>query len=297
MKPTLTLIILGLITTLVSCSDNVASNSKPGNPVSPTTTTPTIEADQFIRSHINRSRGAAVISYVEETNFILANSLPTAYRVVPDKELDDEGTDEANIVTRETLGRPQVVCGVGTFENITARISDCSAKNGATALWSGTQNGASGEGDWQLVAKTDGNKELWFDARTRMIWSDEINLSGITTFNWCQAAGNDQNATETSVVDCNATAQGISVCHNLVMEEIGTQVEWRLPTRNDYLQADLDGLRFVLRSTSTTGYWTATLKANVVGRSEAWKYQSTGTLTTGNLTTTTAVRCVGVPRL
>ena len=297
MKLALPLLTLGLLTTLVSCNDAASNNKTEPPKVTTTTTTPTLEADQLIRSPIHRTRGASVISYAQETIFVLGNSLPSTYRVIPDMELDDEGTEGVNIATQEALGRPQTVCGVGTFTNITARISDCFAKNNTTALWSGTQNGASGEGDWQLVAKTDAGKELWYDARTRMVWSDEMVLNGQTAFNWCQAAGNDQSATATSTVDCNNLALGISVCANLVMDEIGTQIEWRLPTRNDYLQADLDGLRFVLPSSTVNGYWTATMKANTVGRTEAWKYFSTGTLATGALNSTASVRCIGAPLL
>lgn len=293
-----TIIGILLLTTLVGCGDDLGSSNDDVEP-KPESTTPTVETDQAIRSSIHRTRGNTVLSYIQEIQQRLAGTLSTtAYRVVPDMELDDEGTDGKNIVTRTSLGRPAVVCGInGTFANVTARINDCVEKNSDKATWSGTANGASGEGDWKLVAKLESGQELWLDDRTKMVWSDIMNLDGATTFNWCQAAGNDQSATETVAVDCNQTGNGISVCNNLVMDSIGGQIEWRLPTRNDFLQADLDGIRFALLGPNETGLWTATMKANVVNRTEAWVYFATGTLSTGALTSLRQVRCIGAPAL
>ncbi|WPU66425.1 hypothetical protein [Peredibacter starrii] len=299
MKRSEILIGMCLLATLVGCSDPGHQTRKPVTD----TSTGELEPDsQMIHSGIHREKGAAPLTYAEEISKTIANNLPAAiYRTVPDIEKDDEGTDGINVNTRSSLGRPLTVCGgAGTFSGINARIADCASKNGEKAIWDGSRYGSSSEGTWQLVALLDSTKEIWLDTRTGMIWSDLIkNMeSGATEFNWCKAAGSETLPTPSSGIDCNAEAAGEKVCTNLIIDEIGTQVEWRLPTRNDYLQADLDGLRFVLKRENANGLWTGTIKAGSTLRSEAWVYQSSnGTLVAGELTTTRNVRCIGVPRL
>ncbi|WP_408095465.1 hypothetical protein ACJVC5_10515 [Peredibacter sp. HCB2-198] len=299
MKASQILIGMCLLATIVGCNDTGNQTRKPVTDVS----TGELEPDsQTIMSGIHREKGATQLNYAEEITKTLANDLPGAiYRPVPDIEKDDEGTDGVNVNTRSSLGRPKTVCGAtGTFNGINARIADCAQKNGAAAIWEGPRYGSSGEGTWQLVALLDSTKEIWMDVRTGMVWSDTIkNMeSGAIEFNWCKAAGTETLPTPTSSIDCNAEAAGEKVCTNLIYDEIGTQIEWRLPTRNDFLQADLDGLRFVLKKETSNGLWTATIKAGSTGRSEAWIYQSSnGTLISGELTTTRQVKCIGTPRL
>ncbi|MBS2075228.1 hypothetical protein, partial [Klebsiella pneumoniae] len=92
----------------------------------------------------------------------VAGSLnPQRYIQIPDMSLDDEGTNNANIVTRTSLGRPTVACGNTADVTIANRITDCEAKNGANARWDGVSNGAAGEGNWRLVALLDNGKEIW----------------------------------------------------------------------------------------------------------------------------------------
>lgn len=299
MKRSQILIGMCLLATLVGCNDTGNQTRKPVTDSSAGGLEPD---EQTIMSGIHREKGATVLTYAEEITKTLANNLPAAiYRTIPDIEKDDEGTDGVNINTRSSLGRPKTVCGgAGTFTGINARIADCAQKNGNAAIWEGSRYGASGEGTWQLVALLDSTKEIWIDNRTGMLWSDTVkNLdTGATEFNWCKAAGSEALPTPTSAIDCNTEAGGEKVCTNLMFDEIGTQIQWRLPTRNDFLQADLDGLRFVLKKETSNGLWTATMKAGSTNRTEAWVYQSSnGTLVAGELTTTRNVRCIGVPRL
>jgi hypothetical protein len=167
------------------------------------------------------------------------------------------------------------------------------------ATWDGTNSGASGESIWKLVSRTSSGQETWLDTRTGLVWSDIVkNASGINLFNWCQASGNDQNDTTTEIIDCNELNAGESVCVGASYEGSENQVKWRLPTRNDFLLADINGARFVLKKETEQGLWTATLKSGVVGRNEAWVYDSQfGILSSGLLSTQRQVRCVGAPTL
>lgn len=289
---------LMLFTTFVGCNDVGTKRSQERD----TRTNPGLDPEtNSTNSFIHRVKGSVVLTYAEEITKTIANDLPEiSYRKVPDMEMDDEGTDGTNIILRTSLGRPKVTCGSGIFTGVTARIADCATKNADKAIWEGFRYAASGEGTWQLVSRMDTGKEIWIDNRTGMVWSDTVvnRESGATEFDWCKAAGNNQSPTPTLTIDCNTQAAGESACVNLVMDEIGDQIQWRLPTRNDYLQADLNGARFVLNRENINGLWTATMKSETSGRNMAWIYNSKdGTLTSGELSTTRQVKCIGAPQL
>lgn len=289
-----------LLTLLVGCGD-VSSNHKQGynggagggGTIQPIEGT---NGDDNLRTHLHREKGAPVISYAEEIKQTHANSLNKAfYRIVPLMEKDDEGSAR-NVLTVDNIGRPDVACGGGTFKNIDESIHDCFKLNGEKAFWEGTRFGASGEGSWKLVSKNAENKEIWFDGRTGMVWSHFRKINDKETFNWCIASGNKQDNTNENGVDCNDLAGAESACVGLSDDGFGDKIKWRLPTRNDYLQADLNGIRFVLQKESNSGLWTSTMKAGVPGRNQAWVYHSgDGTLSSQLIATDRQVRCIGVP--
>lgn len=101
-----------------------------------------------------------------------------------------------------------MTCGT-TQTTITARISDCAAKNGATATWSGNTNGNAGQSTWNLVTYSGTNSlysghnaEVWQDAQTGLLWSSLV--AGTTDMvNWCMAAGNAQSNDPSNL--CNST--------------------------------------------------------------------------------------------
>lgn len=299
MKHTNSLLGLGLLTLLVSCGD-VSSNNKMGTNRNPERSIPGVEGsngEDNLRSHIHREKGATVISYADEILKTIANDLSIKnYRVIPSMEIDSEGSSK-NVTTVTDNGRPTVTCGMAdTFSGIDARITDCFQKNGDKALWEGFRFASAGEGTWKLVA-LDSNTEIWFDGRTGMVWSEVKKLNDVSLFNWCKASGNQEDDSNIGGVDCNSLADKTSICVDSVTTGIGKQIRWRLPTRNDLLQADLNGIRFVhKKETAGTGLWTATMVAGVSGRTDAWIYNSVnGTLLPAPVSSSHSVRCIGTP--
>lgn len=300
MKKSFTLLFgLGLLCFLSACGD-VSSNRRMGQNRNPERDRPEqgSEGSENLRSHMHRERGSAILSYAEEIQKRLGRDLPEIlYRIIPLMEKDDEGSSK-NVATVEDLGRPTVSCGRGDgFAGIDARAADCFQKNGDKATWEGYRFGAAGESTWKLVTRNGSGKEMWLDMRTGMVWSYlRANSEGKNVFNWCKASGNDENASTDVIVDCNALAEGISICAGHLMEEVGEQIKWRLPTRNDYLQADINGIRFIFPKEDDRGLWTATMRAASEGRSEAWVYSTKeGTLAGVPLASERFVRCIGAP--
>lgn len=295
MKILLNLVSFTSLAFLVSCGQDAGSSRKPPSTVinQPIITDST---SLNLRSGIHRDMGTNLLTYSSEITQTFANTLPPTYRMIPLMQTDDEGSSR-NVITMGSIGRPSVMCGTGTFNSISARIADCVAKNPTKSTWEGLKNGAAGEGTWKLVAKSSGTKEIWLDTTTGMVWSYLlIDTTGKSTFNWCKASGNGQGPTTTETIDCAKFGENQSLCEGQTLEEVGGQVKWRLPTRNDYLQGDLNGLRFVLTRESDMGVWTATMRAQGIGRSEAWVYSSSeGSLGAGNLTSERQVRCIGAP--
>ncbi len=275
------------MTSLYGCGDDIGSG-RSNRPLPGEGTIPEIlPGTNSIRSQLPREKGSPVLSYAEEIQKTLSNSLPVSlYRLIPDQEKDDESAS----ITVQTLGRPLVDCGTGsTFGTITARIADCVQKNSDKATWDGTRFGVAGDGNWSLVAKT-GGAEFWLDSLTNLIWSPLLEAT-----NWCRASGNSQGVGGNVTVDCQTGALGPPSCDDATLDVIGTNVRWRIPTRNDFLQADLNGLRSVLtKEAEGTGLWTGTVRAGSTGRQEAWIYQSKeGTLSSDAMTATRPVRCIG----
>lgn len=284
---------------LSGCGEDVGSNNTPATNGQPTINIPgtesTDEPTQLIRSHMHREKGNVPLSYQEEILLTLSGQISNnIYRILPLMESDNEGG--LNVLTVQEIGRPASTCGESeSFPNINARITDCQIKNGAKAIWKGTENAAAGESTWKLVLKTPTN-EVWLDSRTNMVWSEIVSFEEVKSFNWCQASGNTQGGVGS--VNCSTTETPDSLCAGASYYNFGTQVKWRLPTRNDFLQADINGLRFVLKDEGSSGLWTATMKASSVTFSEAWVYRSNeGTLSASGLLSLHSVRCIGVPSL
>lgn len=281
-----------LLFLLTGCGEDVGSNNKLGRPLRDVFGAEAGQGSTSLPSQIHRERGAPILSISQEISKTLTNDLPeNLYRTIPLIEKDDEGSDKT-VTTRTSLGRPTVSCGTdSTLTGIDSRITDCFQKNSDKSLWEGFRFGTSGEGTWKLVSLVN-NQEVWLDNTTGLVWSDVL-----TTTNWCQAAGNDELPQGSTTVNCSDLMEQKRICQDLNIEGLAGRIIWRLPTRNDFLLSDLNGARFVLKAeTPGTGLWTATLKGASADRSEAWIYHSQdGTLSSGNLSTTHQVRCVGAP--
>jgi hypothetical protein len=144
------------------------------------------------------------------------------------------------------------------------------------------------------LAEKDGGSatfEIWMDLRTGMVWSDIITFEG----NWCSASGSQLQKADNVGEDCAITGKGQSLCTKYDPVEL-PKVSWRLPTRHDYLQADIDGIRFVLNKEPNTFFWTATVSSDIKARDKAWTYNMTsGTLVAELMNTNRHVRCIGTP--
>lgn len=273
-----------VFTTILGCGDDAGGKRRALVEVD----TPGLTTDVFIvPSHMHRTRESSnLLESHTANNEIIAGTLPLdIYRVVPSMALDDEGTNSKNVLTRTALGRPFTDCGIAPNATVGTRVDECGRINGPTASWNYVFSSA-GESVWRLVAKS-GNAEVWLDIRTGHIWSDILD-----TTNWCNASGNQETS---PAVNCNTLANNITCVGKAVLGIPG--IKWRLPTRNDFLQADLDGIRFVLKSASTS-FWTATMDSSSFNRSEAWTYnQAQGTLEKAGLTDLRNVRCIGAASL
>lgn len=265
-----------------SCQD-----SSPGRP--PVAFIEPIEADlsgdksahtasQLFRDK-DLTQNEAILSYKQE-----AQALPAHYRKIPSIAIDhDQGQTK--------ITRPAISCGQSG--SIAERIADCLNKNPQDSIASAKNYGNAGEATWRLVSKTQNGAnsgfEIWIDSRTQKIWSDNIGNT-----NWCRASG---NAEDIGGVDCQGLGSGQAWCEDdqISIEEKGNLtglIDWRLPTRADYLQADLDGIRQIFKS-QTNAFWSATaLETNL---SQAWTFNiDTGVFTAQERSNGSVdIRCIG----
>jgi hypothetical protein len=281
---------------LLSCGVNdVGSSRKGGGGLEKET--PGIDGSEshLVMSHVHRSRNTPVLTSLEEIAQTLTGTLPASYRRIPDITVDDEGTANGNVITVSFIGRPNATCGLIAAPGIDGKIKNCNSVLNIRSNWNGSVNGASGEGPWKLVANNQisplESSEIWLDTRTGLVWSDVVAAG-----NWCQASGNKQTQAQTQVedgIDCAVERSGESFCANYTM--LNSDIKWRLPTRNDFLQADINGLRLVLKKKSST-FWTSTLVSGIATRDQAWLYNDLkGTLSSDNMRNNHQIRCVGTP--
>lgn len=281
----------------VGCNDDIARNRGKSSNNNNGGTGQTITKEIFaVYSGINRNRRSVPISYTTEVNI---NSESANIRRIPDINLDDDGADGVNVSTRSTLGRPTIVCGLGKT-TLKEKIADCASasKNGLKATWEGTLEAGNAESTWKLVTLAENTTttpvtkyEVWIDERTGMVWSDVIS----TNANWCKASGSDAAPSATVAIDCaTLDPNNTNICTSLDLIDL-PGVTWRLPTRQDFLQADIDGMRFVLKP-GTNAFWTATVSTVNTVRDSAWTYlQDRGTLSSELMNTDRNVRCIGTP--
>lgn len=276
------IVLMGALTLLVGCNDATKGNRPQIN----ASRGAQISENSLVRSQLHRMRSTNILSTAQET--ASAESLPVGYDNIPNIfEADDGfGSGARSVIHANHTGLP---CGVGTaFATIKDRIANCESLNPNQASWKALNSGNAGEGNWTLVLRNVDGKEIWLDETTNYLWSDLV----AEATGWCDASGNRQGVADAGVVDCQILGTR-SLCANSALPGMPeSQVSWRLPTRGDFIQADLDGARFVLRNVSTMAFWSATINGS--NRDEAWSIlQSTGELTAVSRAEGRAVRCVG----
>jgi|GEM_PF-1281823 len=271
-------------------------------------------------SNMNRDPATAQMSLSTEKT---TSSYAAGYREVPDALKDDDGYYNNTTAGCGGSGGPYDTCtqvvfaarpgsDCGTSGSITARIANCLSVNGAAATWNGSTEGTNGEATWKLVTRLN-SKEVWRDERSGLVWSDTDGSS----YNWCYAAGNAQSDDPSGYCN-NASYQDQTTPYSVCAEPSGSQgalsgddyvggtysdmkggmgklstdaVRWRLPVRNDYLQAEIDGIRYVLPN-MYQAFWSATVFSN--SRDVAWYFDGyVGYISYGYRYSNYGVRCVG----
>lgn len=237
------------------------------------------EKDEVLKSHMNRVRSIDVKSQAEireETQTISQRYLPDGYFEVPSALTSEAAAGKVDINDFNTE------CGNMDVDKTTLgdRIANCKqiyAAIGVNSSWATSIFGVSGEGNWSLVAvsiNTDSKSLVWYDFTTKLLWSDYIDTA------------NFENAATKLARTCAVFEDKND--HSLN----SNSVVWRLPTRSDFLQADINGARYVLNNLNKE-YWTSTM----ITSDTAWSInQSTGNSTSTAILsdTTKAVRCVGI---
>lgn len=222
-----------------------------------------------ISSTQTRLVGTEVLSIFNEILNAQNSTMPSNYLDAKDPFKD---VDSGVAILQ---ARPSIDCGNGAeFSNIEDRINNCSELNGELALWNGAENGTGAEVTWKLVAKLE-NSEVWRDEMTKLVWSADLGSD-----NWCRASGDSKyflvsNNNGNITVDCRAIGNNIDICGNLneSNKAIGniSNVSWRLPTRSDYLRADVNGIRFALpQEVGNKYYWTSTSHSSDI--TYGWTY-------------------------
>lgn len=268
---------------LVSCNETKKTRILPAAP-----STEAAQGSSSILSQLHRIKGTAILTVSEESS--KADSLPVGYDNIPRLEESDDGIS-SNSVTLQT--RPLVECGTAAGLTTAQRLRDCLDKNPAHSEWKGVTNGNAGEGVWKLFTRNSLGREIWMDEKTGLVWSDILttNSGANLLANWCQASGNKESALIANGVDCNDLGT-VSRCESATVMGIApSDVSWRLPTRGDYLQADINGARFVLPRTNQQ-VWMATVSSQ--NREQALMINlQNGVISTIDRDQQQLVRCVG----
>lgn len=293
--------------------------------------TPSYSETDFV-SAMHRSKGYAQISWLQDvaatTPFVVS---ATGYTAIPSFTTDHDEDLLTTVDRVDRTGWAARTCG--TTGALTARIDDCADEFGANATWDGSAAGTSGEAVWKLVSRTGANvssrgREVWQDQRTKMVWSSLVS----NTANWCIATGKN-NITGNPVAEAdpdnmcenpikqNDTASGlpaISACYEdggVLFTDVDNitspnsidpagkaglgfsstpSVKWRLPTRNDYYQAEIDGIRFVMPDMLDLNNWEWTTTISTLPTNEAYGFHSdTAETSLRARWNGDSVRCVG----
>lgn len=274
-------IIFFLLLSLSSCifeADETGDNraqpdlgrKKPKKETKPITTLSTSYSgiSKAIRIQIFHDKNNSPISY-DEFSSILKNAnsnrfytLPSIFYRTPRREKHNDGV---KIGTIETLKARSGECGnTDSLKTIKDKIDNCRKIYKEKSVWNGRALGTQGEGKWELVIRLEDSSsighEIWQDEITKLLWS-----STVAEVPYDDAIGNTNDY-------CKGHENNFKLGNFS-----SSKVLWRLPTRNDWLQADLNGARFVLLTKDSSEdwknlvYWTATYSSE--DNTQAWTYR------------------------
>jgi hypothetical protein len=242
-----------------------------------------VSGQSATRSQLHRDTGTEILTTAAEAS--AAGGLPVGYNDIPAVRASDDGRGPTTTV-KPALHNLTTCGNAVALGTVAARAADCLSKNGPKATWLGRTSGNAGEGNWKLLLKT-GTQEIWWDESTNLLWTDALSRAA----GWCEASGNVEGSDTQGGVTCVRGNDREDICVNREIAIPGDEVNWRLPTRGDFLQADINGARFVLPS-SDLQYWTATVDGTE--RNNAWTIvPATGVLASARRDGAVAVRCVG----
>jgi hypothetical protein len=273
MRKLFSLIIMAL--SLQSCINETGSlsNQKKKDDNSPPRTeedtTPPVAKffNEILPSLMYRDHQEKQLSYFAIKNAMIKKTLSDRFH---SKTPDSQNDHDQRITLASTTFKD---CGhLDTYKTIASKIANCEKVNNLSYFWNGDKNGISGEGYWRLIQSEGTKVRFWQDDRTKLIWSHNIG-----TATWNLASGQEENLN--ACLALNTFSQD--------------QISWRLPNRNEFLQADINGARFVLDQTRVSGYWTASIGTE--SANQAWMIvQNTGVLALTNINSKHNVRCIGI---
>ena len=249
---------------LVSCLENESAPRRPEatptdnpGPQTPTDTDSDFNLEDTLPSLFYRDRGTKSIPLMGVRKALAAGDLPTGLYMYP---------KQVQTMDSEVIYQAHKYNNCGFSEEITTvkdSITNCLEANPANATWDATQNGTSGEADWKLVYVGSDDLIIWQDQRTGLLWTNIIQQK------------NFKEARD-------------EICQNSFTLE---NTLWKLPNRNEFLMADINGARFVLDETDNI-FWTETASIN---NNKAWAIkQDTGVLIEEDVDNSLNIRCVGV---
>lgn len=278
---------------LVSCGaaknsgrEGNSANSEDSDRINRDTGLTQLDADfqKSAFSQVYRNKENIRLTYSEIMDAVLNNKVPLTTRMIPDIEvhIDSEVSSPAKIPSEITE------CGNSVAEAYTLsdRIKDCKDKvpEANAIAWAGKKNGINGEGDWQLVSYSN-NKQVWQDLRTGLLWSDIVATADYEVASGVEMGSTDNFKDRVCQTITDTPKDALGKIHS-------SRVEWRLPNRNEYLQADINGARFVLPNTDQLT-WTSSYS----GDDNAWAInQKTGVLQLTSIGDSLSVRCVGIAK-
>ncbi len=219
----------------------------------------------------------------------------------------------------------------GTDGTIAEKIKDCSLKNSQWATYDGPKAGNENEAVWSLVTvlKKQNQFEVWLDQKTNRLWSDKTQASYNWYRAVGYAKPKDisilesQFAAEPGLKDTSAPFKinvilqpknPISVCTSPKELSLKNEfhytyegptkenldfkgnlneesVSWSVPSRDDWMMAEVNGIRKVLPNMDYK-FWSSTTGSDY--RNSSWIYSGDyGTFDGSDKHVSNYVRCIG----